>query len=60
MDFVRRGERHNQAKMTEEQVREIRRLRADGMKLASIARRFGITTGTASDIANRKTWRHLP
>lgn len=60
MDFVRRGARHNQAKLTDDDVREIRRLRAAGVKLAAIGRRFGIGTSNVSDIANRKTWRHLP
>ena len=60
------GERSAQAKLTDAQVREIRRLyrktgprRGNGTELAA---RFGVSKGTISEIANsnRRRWSHLP
>lgn len=58
--MVRRGEDHNQARLTVEQVIRIRRFRAGGVPLKALARQFGVSLDTISDIARRKTWRHLP
>lgn len=57
---VRIGERHGMAKLTEEQVREIRRRWAIGDESRGmIARAFGVTSTTISDIATRRSWRHV-
>lgn len=44
------------AKLTEEQVREVRRTGGDQKALAA---RFGVTPGTISHIIRRKTWTHI-
>jgi len=46
-----RGERHHRAKLTDEQVVEIRRLRSDGARLVDIAALFGTSTSNVSRIA---------
>lgn len=57
-ELVGRGER-NGAKLTTAGIVEIRRMRADGARLREIAAAFGISEGTACNIVNRKTWRHV-
>jgi hypothetical protein len=54
-----RGARHHQAKLTEGDVREIRRLRLCGLTFQEIGRRFGITRTTACEIFHRRTWSWL-
>lgn len=45
--------------LTHEQVREIRRRRADGESGPAIARDFGVTSGTVYHIMSGHTWRHV-
>lgn len=54
-----RGERHNCAKLTEADIREIRRLRRGGMRVREIAPRFGISSDYIYDIARGKAWPHV-
>lgn len=65
------GEGNHLAKLTEEQVREIRRLRPkDGprrrfpanhpLSLRNLAKRFGIKPSQVSKICLGTGWRHLP
>lgn len=54
-----RGERHGRAKVTAEDVYEIRRMAAAGRPQAEIMARFGIAQTTVSQIVTRKTWRWL-
>lgn len=55
-----RGERHNLVKLTESQVREIRRLWAAGdIMQPELAQRFDTTKGTVSLIVRGETWRHI-
>ena len=51
---VRRG------KLTEEEVREIRSLFAQGAAKSRLAAAFGVSRITVRSIVNRKTWAHLP
>jgi len=51
-----RGARANTAKLTEEQVREIRHLKKDGLSAIEIGGRFGISQWSVFDIASRRTW----
>lgn len=54
-----RGERQHLAKLTNEKVLAIlSRLRA-GESGKSLAREFGISTGTVSQLKTGRTWRHL-
>jgi DNA-binding NarL/FixJ family response regulator len=46
------------AKLTDDKVIEIRRLHADGTTKRDLARQFGVTRRSVSDIVRRKTWKH--
>lgn len=50
------GERHGNAKLTSADVAEIRRLRAAGLLLKTIAAQFQVTQTTVSGIALRRSW----
>ena len=54
-----RGEDASLAKLTDEQVIELRSRYARGDKQQWLAERFDITQSTVSAIVNRKTWRHI-
>lgn len=48
------------SKLTADEVREIRRLHADGLTLNQIAERYGVTaSGCIWPIVHNKVWRHL-
>jgi hypothetical protein len=52
--------RHNgRAKLTEDQVREIRRRKAAGESQASLARAFGLGESAISSIVRREHWLHV-
>lgn len=53
------GERHHQAKLTEEDVRAIRRRRAAGESGLSLAREFRVTPSAICAVHKRKTWAHF-
>ena len=52
----RKGELHPLAKLTEDQVKEIRDSTESG---AALARRFGVHKATIYDIRHKRKWRHL-
>lgn len=52
------GESHPQAKLTEAQIHEIRRLRGSSSQEA-LAARFGVDRSTVGRILSGMTWRHL-
>jgi hypothetical protein len=54
------GETHHQAKLTENQVIEMRMLYRQGKRFCDIARQFGLTRSHARRIVLRKSWAHLP
>src|SRR5690606_12230408 len=54
-----RGERSSQAKLTEEQVREIRRRAKSGTPQRWLAREYGLHPMAINKIVHRKTWRHI-
>lgn len=55
-----RGADNGNAKLSEDQVREIRALVAEGLlSRAAIGRLFGIASTSVQHIATRRTWRHL-
>lgn len=51
------GEDHNQAKLTEDQIMEIRTSNEQGKILA---KRYDVTQTTISEIQKGKSWQHLP
>lgn len=53
------GERNGRGWMTETQVREIRELRLQGLKLADLAKRFRLSIPHVCDIINRRKWTHI-
>ena len=53
------GERSGSAKLTEADVREIRRRVNDGELQRVVAAQFGITQPNVGYIARRETWRHV-
>lgn len=48
------------AKLTEEDVFGIRKLRANGESLMGIARLYGVSPASIANIMKGKTWTHLP
>ena len=64
MDAVQKGrhhhgEAHYHAKLTEIQVREIRRRFDKGERVGELAREFGICHQVMSVLVRRKTWKHV-
>jgi len=55
----RRGEDNGRAKLTESDVREIRRLHAGGWLLREIVDEYGISKLNVSRICSGKRWKHL-
>lgn len=53
------GTKNPKAKMTEEKVRQARRLFQDGQTKAAIARRFGVTFATMRALLNGETWKSV-
>ncbi len=54
-----RGERASSHKLTEEQVKEIRRLHTNGVRNIELARQFEISDGVICRIVHRKIWTHI-
>lgn len=50
------GEKHHNAILTEEQVREIRKRKCEGQSYNKIGRDFGIGNSHVRDIIKRKIW----
>jgi hypothetical protein len=57
-ELVLRGEKHGRAKISAEDVREIREL-AQTLPRTVIAQRFGISDVHVGYIVLRKSWRHV-
>lgn len=61
-DRIPRGERANKSPLTEDDVREIRRIYIKGDKergAKALARKFGVSNMTITMIVNRQTWTHI-
>jgi hypothetical protein len=54
-----KGINHPRAKITEDEVLEIRRRYRDGGCQRDIGREFGLGKTTVAHIVNKRTWRHL-
>ncbi len=54
-----RGENSALSKLTENQVREIRRLLKQGLTRKEVACKFGVTTNNIRAIATGFTWKHI-
>jgi hypothetical protein len=53
------GEAHYNAKLTESDVLEIRRLHDEGRSMCGLARQFDVSAGNIRAIVRRETWAHL-
>jgi hypothetical protein len=53
------GSRCN-SKLTEAEVVEMRRLRAEGAKVRALASRYAVTASCVEGIVARRSWRHVP
>lgn len=53
------GEANPNAKLTTEKVRQMRVLRQQGMSLAELGRRFGVTERAAHRVVTRRDWKHI-
>jgi len=58
-DRQAKGSRNGRAKLTEENVREIRRSVATGTTQAHLARQYDLDKSTISDIVRRRIWKHV-
>ena len=53
------GTRHHNSKLTEDQVRQIRRRVAAGESQATMCREFGLTSNAVHAVIHRRTWTHV-
>lgn len=53
------GERHGHAKLTSQNVIEIRAARRNGLTWKELARKFGVSITAATFAGKGKTWRHV-
>lgn len=58
-DSYPRGSDASIAKLTDDQVVAIRRLKADGLSYAAIGRKYGVVPSNISLICRRMTWKHI-
>ncbi len=59
-EMTKKGEAHPKAKLTPDQVIDIRRRRAEGERLISLANKFNISIPAVYSIVTRKNWKHIP
>jgi hypothetical protein len=57
--YSHKGQTNPFAKLTEDDVREIRVLLGFGMKGAELATRFSVSEGCVSNIKSRRNWKHI-
>lgn len=53
------GARTEWAKLDDDKVKEIKRMRIGGVRGAEIARRFNVSPQTVCDIVHGRSWRHV-
>jgi predicted DNA-binding protein YlxM (UPF0122 family) len=56
---IRRGENHPNAKLTNEQVRQIRDLYSKGFSTNVIARNFKVSKWNIEEIVKNRIWTHI-
>jgi hypothetical protein len=57
---IPRGIHHGRSKLRDNDIREIRRLCAEGQKPKDVGQRFNITASNVYYISRRLTWGHVP
>lgn len=55
-----KGENHPVAKLTEQEVMDIRQLKSQGFSCAKLAKTYHVTRSMISNIITGKSWSHLP
>lgn len=55
----KKGDRHNLAKLSETDVKEIRRLREKGYTGVKLSEMFNVTNGLIYMIINKRIWKHI-
>ena len=58
-DMPKVRSRRSDTRFTDDQIREIRRLGADGMKRSALAERFGIKEAALGNILSRRSYAHV-
>jgi hypothetical protein len=53
------GEKHGNAKLTADNVRELRSLYIDGATLRQLGEKFGVSNVSIYNAVSGRTWRHL-
>lgn len=54
------GERHHQAKLTDQLVRDIRAMHLPYIRgYGLIGKHFGVPTSTVKDVCTYRTWKHV-
>jgi hypothetical protein len=53
------GSHHGRAKLSEQQVLDIRKAHQDGKSLCGLARQYGMSAVGIGDICKHKLWRHI-
>lgn len=53
------GENHHSAKLTEADVRKVRKMRKDGYTVTEIAKLYSVSCTAMHRAINRITWRHV-
>jgi hypothetical protein len=53
------GEKHHNAKLNNEKVMHIKKLISQGEKIVNIAKQYGVSHATISDIKSGRKWKHL-
>lgn len=56
---AKRGEEHYEAKLTADDVREIRRRHGDGEGPSTIADDYPVTVDAIYGVITRRTWKHV-
>jgi hypothetical protein len=57
--LMRRGEKNPKARVTEADVKDIRRRRAEGARVRDLARQYDLSERAVYLILHRETWRHV-
>lgn len=60
LETRRRGSSHPQSRITEQEVRELRREWLDGETTGYLSAKYGLTTSAAHRAAIGRTWSHVP
>jgi hypothetical protein len=58
-NWWKRGAEHSQARLSEDDVREIRRLHAEGLGYRRLGRRYGVHHQTVQAIISGRSWSHV-